>query len=225
MAIVKQENKNEKNKFYSGIRAIIGGFMRFIFRVEMVNPENEPTDGTGMIVCCNHLSNADVIILIASMKNQIHFLAKEELFRVPLIGQLVRAIGAFPIKRGVADVGAIKKTIALAKAGHTVGFFPQGTRKAGAFPSQDTVRSGIGMIASHTKVDILPVALVAKGFRIKAFRKTKLVIGKPISHEALVSSVNSEITGKNGITVTEQYKRISGEIFGQIIELADKNRF
>ena len=126
---MKSDGINKKNRFYTVIHAVFAGLMRLIFRVEVINPENEPTDGRGMIVCCNHLSNADVVILVASMKNQVHFLAKSELFKIPLLGAFIRAIGAYPIKRGAADVGAIKKTIELADDGYTVGFFPQGTRK------------------------------------------------------------------------------------------------
>ena len=85
----------------------------------------------GMIRCCNHLSNADVVILVASMKNQVHFLAKAELFKIPLLGAFIRAIGAYPIKRGAADVGAIKKTIELAEDGIYCRIFSAGNKKTG----------------------------------------------------------------------------------------------
>ena len=190
---------NKKNRFYTVIHAIFAGLMRLIFRVEVINPENEPTDGRGMIICCNHLSNADVVILVASMKNQVHFLAKAELFKIPLLGAFIRAIGAYPIKR-------------LAEDGYTVGFFPQGTRKPGILPELSSARSGIGMIAMHTKADILPVALVSKNFRIRPFKKNKLVIGSPISHENIMSSADDL-----NRSASEQYKIITGRIFNDVV--------
>ena len=211
---------NKKNRFYTVIHAIFAGLMRLIFRVEVINPENEPTDGRGMIICCNHLSNADVVILVASMKNQVHFLAKAELFKIPLLGAFIRAIGAYPIKRGAADVGAIKKTIELAEDGYTVGFFPQGTRKPGILPELSSARSGIGMIAMQTKADILPVALVSKNFRIRPFKKNKLVIGSSISHENIMSSADDL-----NRSASEQYKIITGRIFNDVVQLAEKNIF
>ncbi len=217
---MKSDGINKKNRFYTVIHAVFAGLMRLIFRVEVINPENEPTDGRGMIVCCNHLSNADVVILVASMKNQVHFLAKSELFKIPLLGAFIRAIGAYPIKRGAADVGAIKKTIELADDGYTVGFFPQGTRKPGVMPERSSARSGIGMIAMHTKADILPVALVSKNFHIRPFRKNKLVIGSPVSHESIVA-----LAGVRKRSAYEQYNIINGEIFNSVVELAKKNIF
>ncbi len=217
---MKYNGINKKNRFYTVIHAVFAGLMRLIFRVEIINPENEPTDGRGMIICCNHLSNADVVILVASMKNQVHFLAKSELFKIPLLGTFIRAIGAYPIKRGAADVGAIKKTIELADGGYTVGFFPQGTRKPGVMPELSSARSGIGMIAMHTKADILPVALVPKNFRIRPFKKNKLVIGNPVSHESIIA-----LADDRNCSASEQYKIITGQIFNDVIELAKKNIF
>ena len=107
----------KKSRFYAVMRSIFARIMLGLFRVEIVDAENEPQDSGGFIVCSNHISAADPILIVASLRNQVHFVAKAELFHVPLLGLIIRAFGAYPIKRGAADVGAIKRTVELLRGG------------------------------------------------------------------------------------------------------------
>ena len=103
---------------YKGLHIGLGAIIRCIFRVKVEGGENLPKEGA-FIVACNHLSDADPVILAASVKNrrQIRFMAKKELFAVPVLAQLVKALGAFPVDRSGADVAALKYSLSLLKNG------------------------------------------------------------------------------------------------------------
>ena len=97
--------------FYAGFAWLVG----VIFRIRVIGRENEPDEG-GFMVCANHTSATDpVVICYAFRKHQVRFMAKKELFKVPVVNWLVGLMGAFPVDRGGNDVGAIKKSVNLLK--------------------------------------------------------------------------------------------------------------
>jgi len=197
----------KKNKFYSFLYPWLAPFFRFFYRIEIRGKENEPTDG-GLLVCANHISNHDVIILAASLKHQLCFLAKKELFKIPLVSSLIRALGAFPIDRKGSDVGALKKTVALLEEGRCIGMYPQGTRFPGQHPRSTPVKPGVGLIAVRSGCSILPVSIQTKGYKVLPFKKTVVTIGKPITAEEM------QIGERN----SAEYERISRLVFDRILE-------
>ncbi len=198
------------SKLYGFIHKCLGGIVRRLYRVRVTGAENEPENGP-FVVCANHLSNHDVVLLAACFKHQIRFAAKAELFKVPLLSGLVNSLGAYPIERGRGDVGAIKKTIKMLEDGEVIGFFPQGHRCPGKHPSETEVKPGIGMITARAKVTVLPVSITAKKFRMRFFRKTFITIGKPIEF-----SEYGEMLGNK-----TDYERIASHVFGRICDLTD----
>jgi 1-acyl-sn-glycerol-3-phosphate acyltransferase len=80
--IVPVEKK--ENKFYSKIKRFFAGLFKRLLRITIVNPENEPTDKS-YIVCCNHTALLDVVVIVASLKRQVSFMAKKEVFKVPIL--------------------------------------------------------------------------------------------------------------------------------------------
>lgn len=195
-------------KFYNFIYKLLAPFFKWLFRLEIEGAENEPKDG-GFLACPNHISNWDVIILAISLHRPVHFFAKAELFKVPLLKQLVSSLGAFPASRGTADIGALKKTIKLLGDGNIVGFFPQGTRHPGKDPRDTEVKHGVAMIANRSGAPILPVYIETKNNKILPFRKVKVKIGKVITNDEL----NMEKGGK------EEYERVSKYVFSRITDL------
>ncbi len=111
-------------------------------------------------------------------------MAKKELFKTPL-SPLIKALGAYPVDRGGADVGSIKKTIELIKEGELVGIFPQGHRQGGRDPRQTEVKAGVGMIAYRSAAAVLPVFVENSRMKTGMFRKNHVTFGKCISFEEL----------------------------------------
>ena len=200
-----------KSKFYIFIRAVIGPIARVIFRIKYHGAENEPRADEGpYILICNHISNPDPVFLCAGIKHQQpYYMAKKELFKVPIIGKLVSALGAFPVNRGGADVSAIKNTISILKSGRCIGIFPQGHREPGKTPMEANLKTGAAMIAVKTQATVLPCCIKTKDNKFKLFRRIDVYYGKPIKFEEL--GYDSEASG--------EYLRITNLMFDRVCDL------
>ena len=198
------------NRFYRFIRGFFGGFFKLVYRVKIVGRENEITDKP-YIVCANHTSLMDVVMLVISFKGQINFMAKKEIFKVPILRSFVKAMGGFPIDRKGSEVAAIKKTISMLNEGNNIGIFPQGTRRPFENPRDTEVKDGIGMIASRAGVGFMPVYIKTKREKLSLFRRTKIVIGEYISPEELAC----DKTGR------EKYAYVSEYVFDKVCALGE----
>lgn len=200
-------------KFYRFMYAIFAAPIRGIFRIRVINPEKIPAEH-GCILCANHTSMLDVLILSAGLRRQIRYMAKKELFSIPVLKQLISSLGAYPVDRGGADVKSIKHTISMLENGEMIGIFPQGTRKPGVNPAETGIKHGVGMITWHAKATVLPAYIRTKHNRVRFFGRTELVIGDPIPFEAF---------GFDG-GGTVQYKAATEKIFTEICALGGYER-
>ncbi len=201
------------SKIYRVIYSIFVWPVRAIFPVRVIGKEKLQSTG-GCIVCANHTSMADVLVLSAGMGRQIRYMSKKELFKIPLLRGLLTILGAFPVDRGGADVGSIRRTISLIEEGEMIGIFPQGTRHPGENPAQTEIKHGVGMITWHAKAMVIPTYIRAKGNRVRAFRRTELVIGDPIPFEQFAF----EKGGK------AEYVAASEQIFSAVCALGGYDR-
>ncbi len=209
---LKKKNKRKTDKgtpVYRFFRFLLGGFFRCLYRTRVVGLENIPETG-GAILCSNHIAIRDVFIIAAGIDRQPRYLAKSELFKIPVLSQLIRMLGATPITRNGKDVGAMKTMIRLAgEEGQLVTVFPQGTRRAGLNPADTEVKNGIGMIAYRANVPMVPLCIVTEDVQYKMFRRVEVRIGKPITPE--------EAGLQNG--GTEEYTAAAHYTFRKICEL------
>lgn len=202
-----------KSAFYTVIRALLGFPARLLFRVRRIGRKNEPKAEDGpYLVCANHQTVLDVVFIAASLKRQQpHFMAKAELFKVPVLGWLVRKLGAFPVSRGKGDVGAVKHSISLLKNGRSVGMFPQGTRCPEKDPRECKVKFGAGLIAAHTGATVLPVFIKMKHQKWRFLRRVTVIVGEPIPFE--------KFNYQEG--VSGEYARITEMIYDEICRLGE----
>ncbi len=223
----KQEKKEIKDKKMNGSRTygrwhrFLARFFLWLFRVRVHHVEREP-EGEHYLLCCNHLSALDPILLAASLqKQQPHFMGKKELFRIPVLSSIIRAFGAYPVDRA-GDVGAIKTSISLLSAGQCVGIFPQGTRCAGK-PLRDTmeqVKPGAGLLCDKTKVCVLPACLKTKKDRLRPFGGVDLIFGEPIPYAQLEAEI--EASGETPTTHQAKYAAVTRQIFERICLLYEE---
>ena len=171
---------------YKVIKVTLTYPVRFLCHMKVKGAENEPTPEQGTyLVIANHRTWADPIYLCCALKHQQpHFMAKKELFKIPLLNLLIRALGAYPVNRGGADVGAIRHTIDMLKQGVCVGMFPQGHRYNGVDPRETSVKTGAAMIAQKADVQVLPVFVKVKNNRHRFLCKKEVIVGKPVTVEA-----------------------------------------
>lgn len=164
--------------FYSFAKSVLLGVLKPIYRFEVIGRENLPKSG-GVLLCTNHIHNFDPIVAGINAPRPVHFMAKEELFNVPILGKLVPHLNAFPVKRGMSDREALRKGLSVLKEGHVFGLFPEGTRsKTGELGKG---LAGAGFFALRTDAEIVPCAIIGP---YKAFKKLKVVYGKPIDMKA-----------------------------------------
>lgn len=167
------------SKLYRVIVTIIAPFVRILYRLKVVGLENIP-DENGVIICPNHTSNADPVVLAVSLKRQIYFMAKAELFKNKILGKLFKMVGAFPVERGKGDTSAIDTSEKILANGKQLGLFIEGTRSK----TDDFLRpkTGCAMIAYKTGATIIPVCITgANEHKLKILKKNVIAIGKPIT--------------------------------------------
>jgi len=174
--------------------AFLAVFFHIKLRYRVQGAENIPKEGP-LLVVCNHLSNADPPLLGASFSRKIVFMAKEELFRQPLIGYFLRKLGGFPVHRGQIDLEAMRQAYRALAGGGVLVMFPEGQRsRTGGL--QVALR-GAAQIAVRANVPVLPVAIsgaeVLDRFR-SWFRRPKVMIniGQPFNLPAGDGTVSRE---------------------------------
>ncbi|MBI2266831.1 MAG: 1-acyl-sn-glycerol-3-phosphate acyltransferase [Armatimonadetes bacterium] len=121
--------------------------------------ERIPAEGP-LIIAANHVSYLDPPALGAAVPpvRPVRFMAKEELFRIPFLGRMIAACGAFPVKRGTADRRALKQALAYLAQGEVLGIFPEGRRVMTGELGE--AEQGVALIALKSSAPILPAAIM-----------------------------------------------------------------
>ena len=178
---------------YKTLVFILKPIFKLIYRLEVIGKDNIPKNGKS-ILCPNHTSNADPILLATSLNRQIFFMSKKELFKNKLLGKFLKSLGAFPVNRGAGDTSALDKSKEILKSGNLLGLFIEGTRsKSGEFLRPKT---GASMIASETQSNVIPIYIrCIDGGRVRPFKKNILIIGNPLSTNDL--NLNDNPSGKS----------------------------
>ncbi len=209
LKIAKKALKKKRN-FYMRAHAVLAPVIRFFQRIKPIGIENIPRDG-GLMICANHIAAKDVILIAAACPRQIRFVAKKELFKVPVLGFLIKKLGAIKLDRGGSDVNAIKTTVNLAKDGEVVSIFPQGHRHPGVNPANTPIKNGAGLVAYHSGCDVIPVCIKTKDDKYHFLGKVEIHFGKPIKNE--------ELSFENGGSA--EYRAATQKIFDEVLILGN----
>lgn len=193
---------------YKLLKKALTGFFKTIFALEVHGEENVPSDGRYVLVS-NHISNADVIMLAVTCKRPICFMAKKELFMIPLFAQLIRALGAFPVDRKGSALSALKAAVKRLKDGETVGLFPQGTRQRDKSVYDTEFKTGAAFCAYRAQAGYIPAYIKTKDQRFGLFKKTEIFYGMPTEYESLPFSEGGSTEYDE---VTELIKRSIGRL-------------
>jgi len=163
---------------------VVNPMLRLYFRGRIYGTAKVPKSGP-LIVVANHSSDFDTPILSCAVRRPVSYMAKEELFKVPVLKQAIRWYGAYPVKRGSADRSAIREALNQLDQGWAVGIFLQGTRTPdGRIPDP---KIGAALIAAKAQVPLLPVSLwgtqhiFVKGSPIPRPVPLTIRIGEPIA--------------------------------------------
>ena len=164
------------NRFYRVIHAVLRPLIFLLFPLSVQGRENLPEGGA--VLCSNHASAWDPILVALKIPRTVplRFMAKAELFRNPVLGWLLRHLGAFPVHRGANDLAAMKTAMKCLQEGQKLIVFPEGTRveeEGGA-----SAKGGAVMLSTRTGVPMVPIYC---GGRKHLFHRDTIVFGEPYS--------------------------------------------
>ncbi len=161
-------------KFYRIIYTIAAPIIHLLFPCRVVGLEDFPEEGA--LLCANHVSGWDPIIIALNLPrdSRLTVMAKDSLFRIPLLGFFLKKLGIFPVKRGGNDLTAMKTAMKVLGGGNRLLVFPEGTRVEEQ--GEVEAKGGVTMMATRTGVPMVPIYC---GGKHKFLRKTTIVFGKP----------------------------------------------
>lgn len=166
----------------TGVR-VVG---KLLFRLKLRGINRFPESG-GALVCSNHQSYLDPILLGSLCNRRMNYLAREDLFEKGLFAKLIRFYDAIPVRRDGMSISGLKETLKRLKRGELVVIFPEGTRTEDG--SIAPLKSGFCMLARKAKVPLVPVAINGafnvwpKGQKLPSLARVVLEAGNPIPAE------------------------------------------
>lgn len=170
-------------KLYNFIKTIFRPLVKFVFKMQFKGLENIPSEGTRYIVAINHTCALDPVFAACPKQlPPLHFMAKVELFKNPIVGWFMTHMYGFPVKRGKGDNSAIEYGEKIINEGHVMAICPEGKRIKDKNGVPQTAKSGVAVIAKATNASVLPVAICCDG-PIKAGKHVTISYGKLITPE------------------------------------------
>ena len=156
---------------------------KFVFKGNLIGRDNIPQKDS-FIMVSNHGSLLDPPLLGHALGRNISFMAKAELFKIPFLGFVIKACGAYPVRRGIADKNTIKTACNKLSNNNCIGIFIDGTRQKNGRVNKP--KQGAALLAFKNQKLLLPVAIINSHrlirfkFCIPFFSKIVIKVGKPI---------------------------------------------
>lgn len=191
--------------FYKFVAWLCRCYYRLFYGLKIVGQQHIPKEGA-IVVCGNHKSLHDPVMLLASCPRVLHFVAKDSLFKYGIVRFVLKRLGVIPVARGNADMTMVRTAISLLKQGEGVGIFPEGTRVKDKLLGKG--HAGAAMIALRSDAQMIPCAINSQ---YKLFRRTVIEFGMPISANTFKEEKN-----KNDVVIAK--------VMGEIEQLLIKNR-
>jgi len=193
--------------FYGFAHAFVGSLFRVLFRYRVIGAEKIPRDG-GAIVAANHISNFDPPILGVALPRPVSYMAKKELFALPVLKTILPWLYAFPVDRQAGGTAALRASLRMLKEGRCVGIFPEGGRNV---TGTNEEKAGAAFLAAASGAPVIPAAIVGTR-RLRPFGKVTVVFGDPIH------VVRNRQSGGDGL------EKGAAEIMQRIRTLEESNR-
>ncbi|HEV3091156.1 MAG TPA: lysophospholipid acyltransferase family protein [Candidatus Cybelea sp.] len=194
--------------FYDFSKLTVRAMARVVWRARVFGAQNVPADGP-LIVACNHRSYLDPPIMGSLCPRRISYMAKKELFDVPVLGTAIRALGAYAVDREGSATAAIRRSLEVLEGGGAVGIFPEGTRNR-----TGTVRpqTGVALLASLAKAPVVPACIVGSD-RALRFGRIDVAFGSPLALESGRKATREDLA-KFTAEIMSAIERLAGSIGG-----------
>jgi 1-acyl-sn-glycerol-3-phosphate acyltransferase len=198
---------------YALLKPLAVALMRLLFGLRGRGAEHVPAGGPVLLVA-NHTSNLDSPIVGGACPRQLNFLAKAELFEIPLFGRFIRRLGARPLRREGPDAGALRTALRVLREGGALLVFPEGTR--GEEGILRPAKPGAGMLAVLSGAPVVPVYISGSGRALPRGRKfprparVTVTFGPPLA-----------VAPDGGRRRRDDYEAVSREMMAAIARLRD----
>lgn len=197
------------NGFFVLVYYVVGLVSRILHPTTVEGLEELPK--RGVLLCPNHSSNWDPILVVLRMpiNARVHIMGKAELFRNPILGWILRKVGAFPVDRGSNDINTVRTAMQAIKDGDNLLIFPEGTVIRNGIGYVDGLpahaKAGAAMIGVRTGATLVPVFVDGEK---KLFHRTRIIFGKPYT---------PVYTGRRG--TSEEMQKIADDLLREAYAL------
>jgi len=214
---IKLKRSKAFHVLYSFLKSIFTILFKMLYRVEVSGYENIPKNGK-FILCSNHLSYVDPLIIVGYFSRHVYFMAKKEVFNIRVLGEIISFLNAFSVNRDSLDRKAIKNSIEILNSDEVLCMFPEGTRS-----TEGVIRDGhkgVGLISILSgSSPVLPMALsgtnkiIQKPRKRIFFPKVKIIYGNLIDTSSIIKENDNKtaisiILNKTMGSIKELYERI-----------------
>jgi 1-acyl-sn-glycerol-3-phosphate acyltransferase len=192
--------------WYHVCRALARVLFHTLWPLKSSGAQYVPRTGSGVIVS-NHLSLIDPFVIGYAANRDVSFMGKEELFQIPIIGFVVRKLGAFPVDRSRRDPASMRIALTVLKEGELLGMFPEGHRSTTG--DMIAFHTGAARLAARTRSPIIPAAVVNTNNAMppgKIFRPARIGVrfGPPFELTELYENPKDEATLERALTTLRE---------------------
>ena len=162
--------------FYFFAKGLCWIVFRLVWRFRVAGGiENVPASGPA-IIACNHVSYLDPVALGIALQRPLTYLAKKQLFEIPVLGPVIAALGAYPLDREAGGLTALRAAVRVLKDGRCIGIFPEGTRNLSGTADE---KGGAALLAALSGAPVVPAAI--GGSRdARRLARISVIYGEPI---------------------------------------------
>ena len=193
--------------FFTFGKALCQALCYGVFRLQVTGAENVPLTGP-LIVAANHISYLDPVALGSALPRPISYMAKSELFKIPVLGAIIDGVGTFPVDRGKGDISAIRQSVAYIKKGRAVGIFPEGGRNT---TGTAEAKAGVALLAQLAQAPVVP-AFIYGGQNVRRLGQLKVAFGAPLRFDPQRKAGRDELANMTA-QIMEQIRAL-GESIG-----------
>ncbi len=170
--------------FYRFSRMLLRIFFLIVYRLKAQGLNNIPAEGP-VIICANHISLLDPPLVGTPLSRRVSYMAKAELFKIPILGAMIKNYGAFPVKRGGVGKETIRTALKLLNEGALMGIFPEGTRNN----TTGMGKKGAASLALRSGAVVVPAAIIGN---YTPFKQMKIVYGEPVNLDVYRENPSSQ---------------------------------
>lgn len=194
--------------FYDLAKTTVRVAARVLWRARVFGAQNVPAAGP-LIVACNHVSYLDPPLMGCMCPRRISYMAKKELFEVPVLGAVITGLGAYAVDRKGSATSAIRRSLQVLEAGGAVGIFPEGTRN---LTGEVQPQTGVALLASLAKAPVVPACIIGSDQALR-LKRIDVAFGPPISLQAGRKATREDLAKFTG-EIMNAIELLAGSIGG-----------